>query len=130
MIAAHTNNEGFTLIEFLVSLVILMVGLLGLLQSVNYALSHNLQNQLRNEAVTVADAEMAKEMAKGYSNVDTSASTYTVNRNVLTGTKVYTVKRSGTSLQNSKQVNYEVTWIYKNVQYSHAASSVISKTNQ
>jgi len=129
-IAAQLNNKGFTLIEFLVALVILTVGLLGLLQTVNYALSHNLQNQLRNEAVMVADAEMAKELSKGYDLVDITTSNYVVTRQVLKAAKDYTVTRSGSALQNSKKVDFVITWQYKNAQYTHGASAVISKTNQ
>ncbi len=128
------DNDGFTLIEFLVSIVILMVGLLGLLQAVNMSYSHNLQNQLRNEAVSVADAEMAKEIAKGYEGVDPTLTTvfrgYTVNRKILNSFKLYSVSKTGTQLQNSKQVTLEVSWKYKSARYTHNASGVISKTNQ
>lgn len=134
------NDAGFTLIEFLVSIVILMVGLLGLLQAVNVSYSHSLQNQLRNEAVIVADDEMAKELAKGYEGVEPVIipgispvpvmRNYTVSRKILNGFKLYSVSRTGTPFQNSKQVTFEVRWKYKGSRYNHNASGVISKTNQ
>lgn len=130
----NRDNGGFTLIEFLVSIVILMVGLLGLLQAVNMSYSHNLQNQLRNEAVIVADLEMAKELAKGYVGVDPSQSSvfrnYTVSRKILNTFKLYSVSKTGGQLQNSKQVMIETSWKYKKVRYSHNASGVISKAIQ
>ncbi|WP_240732218.1 prepilin-type N-terminal cleavage/methylation domain-containing protein [Geobacter sp. FeAm09] len=126
-----SSDRGFTLIEFLVALVILMVGLLGLLQAVNVSLNHNLQNQLRNEGVIVADEQMAKEMAKGYDLVSTSTRTYVVsNRPVLNALKNFSVSRSGTTIQNSKQVNIVVTWHHKGASYNHEAAAVITKTNQ
>jgi len=124
------DNNGFTLIEFLVSIVILMVGLLGLLQAVNISYSHNLQTQLRNEAVTVADSVMAGEVAKGYENASTSTSAIYVSRKILSGMKNYSVVRTGSSLQNSKEITYEISWKYKGTRYTHNASGVISKTNQ
>ncbi len=128
------NNRGFTLIEFLVSIVILMVGLLGLLQAVNLALSTNAQNQVRNEAVAVADAEMAKELAKGYDGVDPANTSvfrsYTVGRKILSAYKSYSVSKTGASFQNSKQVNIEVSWRYKQQRFTQNASSVLSKSNQ
>jgi len=124
------DNSGFTLIEFLVSIVILMVGLLGLLQAVNISYSHNLQTQLRNEAVTVADSVMAAEIARGYDNASTSTSAINVNRKILNGMKNYSVVRTGSLLQNSKEITYEVSWKYKGTRYTHNASGVISKTNQ
>ncbi|WP_246545410.1 prepilin-type N-terminal cleavage/methylation domain-containing protein [Pelotalea chapellei] len=123
------NRSGFTLIEFLVSIVILMVGLLGLLQAVNLSYSHNMQNQIRNEAVAVVDEEMAKEIAKGYDNASTTTKAYPVRRNVLTALKNYSVVRSGASLQNSKQINFEVRWRYKGAAYNHGASTVLTKNN-
>jgi len=128
--AAISNNRGFTLIEFLVAIVILMVGMLGLLQAVNLALNHNLQNQMRNEAVIVADEEMAKEMAKGYDQALVSPTNYFVPRQILNGFRNYSVARTGTVLQNSKQVNFVISWRYKGASYNHGASTVITKTNQ
>lgn len=128
--AAISSNNGFTLIEFLVAIVILMVGMLGLLQTVNLALNHNLQNQMRNEGVIVADEQMAREMAKGYELADVSMRNYTVGRRILNAYRIYSVARTGSTLQNSKQINFVVTWRYKGVPYNHGASTVITKTNQ
>lgn len=50
------NNRGFSLIEVMVAFVILIIGLLGLLQAVNVAMLHNLQNQMREEAVSIASS--------------------------------------------------------------------------
>lgn len=121
------NDTGFTLVEFLVAIVILMVGLLGLLQTVNFALQHNLNTQLRNEAVTVADNFMAREMAKSFDNVSTTTKNMSESRQILGGFKMYSVQRSGTLLTNSKMVNIRVWWKHKGSSYSHETSSVISK---
>jgi type IV pilus assembly protein PilV len=51
----YTNNRGFTLMEVLVAIVILSVGMLALLQTVNVALVHTSTNMLRDEAVQQAD---------------------------------------------------------------------------
>ena len=124
------NRAGFTLVEFLVAILIMMVGLLGLLQTVNTSLSHNLANQLRNEAVAVADRQMSLEMAKGFDLVSTTSMSTYVTRPVLTGFRNFSVIRSGAAFSNSKQVNFEVRWNYKGVPYSHQVYGGISKTNQ
>ena len=67
----NTNNQGFTLIEFLVAIVILMVGLLGLLQTVNYAIVNNTTNQLRQEALLLADERMNLEKSKKFTAIST-----------------------------------------------------------
>lgn len=128
------NNKAFTLIEFLVAVVIMMVGLLGLLQAVNVALNHNLQNQLRNEAVQVADSFMAKELAKGFDVISTGTTANpkyaTESRQVMNGFKNYSVARYWTEYQNSKEIRYQVIWRFKGARYTHDAAGVISKANQ
>ena len=126
------NNRGFTLIEFLVAIVILMVGLLGLLQTVNYALSSNLQNQLRGEALLVADSVMAAELAKGFDAVSTTTKTDFATRKVSYANKNFSTSRSGTTFpsQNSKEVRYEVSWFYKGVRYTVNSGGVVSKAQQ
>lgn len=125
------NSDGFTLVEFLVSIVILMVGLLGLLQAVNFALQTNLATQLRNEAVVVADSQMSMELAKPFDLVSTTISTKpSVSRNIYNGSRTYSVIRSGQNLTDSKQVNIEVGWSYKGQSFTHTIFGVSSKTNK
>lgn len=124
------NNKGFTLIEFLVAIVILMVGLLGLLQAVNVALNSDMQNQFRNEALLVADSKMAYELAKGFDAVSTTTKNENVQRRVLNAQKNFSSSRSGTTFQNSKEVRFEVSWRYKGVRYTHDAGGLISKAQQ
>ncbi len=123
------NNEGFTLVELLVAILILMVGMLGLLQSVNIAIQSNMQNQLRNEALLVADSSMANELAKGFDAVSTSTqNVYGPPRRVLNAFISYSVARTGQAFQNSKEVDFRVSWRYKGVRYTHDAGGLISKT--
>jgi type IV pilus assembly protein PilV len=125
----YRNNRGFTLIEFLVAIVIIMVGLLGLLQAVNTGLLYNLNTQLRAEAVAVADRYLAREMAKSFDLVSTSVMNRTDSRPILSGFKNFSVVRQGSILStgNSKQVGIVVSWRHKNKRFTQEASSVISK---
>ena len=127
---ARSSESAFTLIEFLVAIVILMVGMLGLLQMVNVSLNHNLQNQLRNEAVSVLDVEMAKELAKGYNQGAITTRNYTASRKILNSFKLYSVSQTGNALPNSREVNFQVSWRHKGVRYTHDASSVLTNSNQ
>lgn len=131
---AYLNNRAFTLIEFLVATVIMMVGLLGLLQAVNLSLSHNRQNQLRNEAAAIADAYMAGELAKGFEAVSTSQKNYTQAERIpwrtLNAMQNYSATRTGAGYQNSKEVRYQIVWRYKGVRYTHETASVVSNAQQ
>jgi type IV pilus assembly protein PilV len=124
----YRNSSGFTLIEFLVAVVILMVGMLGLLQAVNVALQYNTTTQLRNEAVALGDAQMSNELAKPFDLISTGTSKRSLPRPILTGFKNFSVTRSGADMTNSKQVNIEVSWIYKKNRYTHDVYGASSKT--
>lgn len=124
------SNDGFTLVEFLVAIVILMVGLLGLLQVVNVGYNQNMQTQLRNEAVALLDEEMSREVAKGFANASTSRKSYQVSRKVLTGFKNYSVEQQpGASIPNSKQISFVVSWRHKGMRSTHAASTILTRND-
>jgi type IV pilus assembly protein PilV len=124
------NNGGFTLIEFLVAIVILMVGMLGLLQSVNVAIKSNMQNQLRNEALLVADRWMAHELAKGFAGASTAAKKENAPRRVLNGYINFSVARTGTAFQNSKEIDFKVSWRYRGERFTHDVGGIVSKAQQ
>lgn len=129
----YSNRLGFTLIEFLVAIVIMMIGLLALLEMVNVALKQNMTNQLRNEAVLIADGQMALEMTKPFvlisTNVTPNTSIFT--RNVNLATKNFTRSRTGTAVSNTtKNVDITITWDYKNTPYTHSVRSLISAYGQ
>ncbi len=130
---AYLNDSGFTLIEFLVAIVILMVGMLALLEVVNVALKQNLTNQLRNEAVMIADNRMALEMTKPFALISTNVTPHssTVTRNVNIAQKNFTVRKTGTSVSTTtKNVDITVLWDYKNTPYTHTVRSLISAYGQ
>lgn len=125
------SDRGFTIIEFLVSVVILSVGLLGLLQSVNLAISTNLGTKLRNEASIVADEALATRTAQ-LSSTDTAAftafsSSASTRRFIYGGYKDFGIKTVGQPVSNSIQVNVTVNWSHKNTAYTHNASTILSK---
>jgi type IV pilus assembly protein PilV len=122
------NRSGFTLIEFLVAIVILMVGMLGLLQGVNVSLNAGRQNQLRNQASLVADKWLSKELAKGFTNVSTTAlsgNAYS-SEPILNGFVNFSVARSGLVFQSSKSVQFTVSWYYRGTKYYTYAGGVAS----
>lgn len=125
---AICNRQGFTLVEFLVAIVILMVGLLGLLQTVNYAIVHNMTNQLRQTALLVADERMQTEMAKGFGNIPISTANETAQRVVSGAQYTYTVVVTNTqTTAQTISIDIRVSWNYKGQAYQHALASLISQ---
>ncbi len=60
------SDEGFTLVEVLVAMVITLVALMGLLQSVQIVNETNLRNQMRDEAVRLGGKQMNELMSASY----------------------------------------------------------------
>jgi type IV pilus assembly protein PilV len=131
----YTNKRGFTLIELLVAVVILSVGLLALLQTVNVALAHNAKNMFRNEAIQLADEQMALELSKPFALISTvppnpSANIKLIPKQVNLVLENYSVVKQGTVVSpNTTRVGVYVSWKYKGQGYSHTITSMLSKIN-
>ncbi len=124
------------MIELMVAMMITLVGLLGLLQAVDLAMEHNLKNQLRDEAVLVAEQWMGDLKARGFSRLSgvsasgTSFSPRTVGSQLRGRNINYTVNRQCVAMNPSAtaaRMTVTVTWIYKGVSYSHTVISLRSQ---
>lgn len=121
------NNAGFTLVELLAAMVIMLVSLLGLLHSVNIAMEYNLKNQMRGEVTRVAQDAMNDMRSRAFDAV--SAKTTTVPSSLRNINRTYTVNRSVVSAGSdvSRQYRVDVKWKYKNVSTTHSIVSVRSR---
>jgi len=123
------NSKGFTIIEFLIATLILMVGLLGMLQGVNIAMEKSLDTVFRNEAVSLADSMMMEQRSRAFADINTEAK-IGYSRIIKGIQKSYSASVDVTAIQNSKQINIEVTWKYRNANKSHQVSSAVSQLVQ
>lgn len=122
------NQSGFTLIEFCVAVLIMMVGLMGLLQAVNMATLHNLGSVLRNEAIALADENMV--LAKTVTFTNLADSSDLINRRTRSGFCNYSVNRTIMDASaNSKEVAVRVSWRYKGNKLNHVISTLITNPN-
>ncbi len=60
------NNRGVTLVEVMISMVILMVVFMGLIQASLLSINHNMRNAIRDEAVRVAAESMSRLRSFNY----------------------------------------------------------------
>lgn len=134
-----TNNRGFTLIEFLVAIVILMIGLLGMLQGINLAMEKSMENVFRNEALVVADDLMMAKRSKSFSSLSTTIAdpawvTLPTGPRYTRGVfKNYSVQQiintiTGDYVSGTKEVIVNVSWKYRNRKNVHSISSFISNS--
>ena len=134
------NNRGFTLIEVLMAVLILMVGMLGLLQAINLAIEVNMRNQVREEAINIGQKVMNELRGKGFDNISVATTPtqtfnygpYYVPSKMRGISRSYRVNRSSVvlSTENSKHVTKQlevvISWTYKGVGYENRVVSPIS----
>lgn len=131
LIAMINNNSGFTLVEFLVAIVILMIGLLGMLQGINVAMEKNVENVLRNEAVMVADERMMFKRGKQFEALSTITSNIYMQRYSRGVFKNFSVSEIvSLATPSSKEVRIDVNWKHKNIRNTHSVSSVVSNSSK
>lgn len=120
--ALHAEN-GFTLIEFMVALVIFMVGMLGLLETVNVAYRHNLSNNLRNDAILMADQLMAAQRIRPFADISTTTLK-------SAGFAKFSSAKTVTDLTaTSKSVSVLVSWHERGLTKNHSLTTVITNGN-
>jgi type IV pilus assembly protein PilV len=136
----NRNNSGFTIVELMVATVITLVGLMGVLQAMNYAAQQNLQNQRRDEAVMIAEDWMARfrsvPFRATFSVVSTCAPPACSDGKYQYGPKIvasrlrsggsYTVLRTTTMSAggNSADLGVLVRWKFRNDFSTHEVHSI------
>ena len=121
------DKSGFTLIELMVAMFIMLIGLLGLLHSVNIAMEYNLKNQMRNEVVRVAQDAMNGMRSSPFDSTFRLLTTVPTSlRNI---NRDYTVRRtvSTAGTDDSKQYQVDVIWKFKNISTTHSVMTVRSR---
>jgi type IV pilus assembly protein PilV len=117
------NSAGFSLVEVMVAILIMMIGMFGLLEAINASVQHNLRNQLRNEAVVVGQRYMAqlKGLPFDPSPDFKSYSVTTVQSGIRGVAKNYMVQRDsavlavdGENKATSRQLTVTVKYAYRN----------------
>lgn len=109
------GRRGFTLIEVLMALLILTVGLLGLLQSVNIAYEHNLRKKMRDEAVVIAEEQL------NLMRLNPVLNSFTTANNAISGAvKPFRVSRISERIGgSSRKLTVTVRWSFKNLTSVH-----------
>jgi len=122
-----------TLVEVLVSLVIVFIIFLGLSGSGLVVLNENIKNEMRDEAVSVAEQEMQRARSAYFDNlVLLDNATVVVPRRIRNMDWNYTVKWKVDSLgtgSDADNVTITVTWPVRNQSNdsSHTVATIVRK---
>lgn len=132
MTISWSSERGFTLVELMIAMVITMVGLMGLLRVVNMATEHNLKNQMREEAVLLAEEDMDKLRIRPFDQISTTFSPRAVPSRIRGFSKNYVVLRSSLNFPpaaatpTSKQIAVRIGWSYKNLSSHHEIRTMVA----
>ncbi|MBF0317473.1 MAG: prepilin-type N-terminal cleavage/methylation domain-containing protein [Nitrospirae bacterium] len=127
------NDKGFTLVEALVSMLILMFVMLGLLQAITVASDVTYKNELRDEVTKIVKEELEATrdadfdlVLTGTCQMCTSPNTYT--RQFKNASINFGIAKTVTALDaNNKRVDTTVTWVYKGETMTYTVNTLITR---
>jgi len=103
------DNKGFTLIEILIAMVIILVLLMALVQAALLSIDSNLRNLLRDEAVRVAEERMNGMLVDSAGTQYQGFRTLPFDSPLLVATAQCTGADVSRSFRNATR-NYRVCW--------------------
>ena len=133
----NKTSDGFTLIEALVSVLLLAIVMLALLEAVTLYTRQNMNNILRDEAVRITQDTLYDLRTQDYSVVtsagvisgnDCTTAAKVVTKNLRTGTFNFNVCWASVedSLKAHKTVTAVTSWTILKQTSSHQASIIVS----
>lgn len=70
LIDTHRNQSGVTLVELIVSMLIISIALAGILSVMNFTTGRSADPMLQHQAIAIAEAYMEEILLQGYENPD------------------------------------------------------------
>lgn len=129
------DKRGVTLIEMMISLVIIMIVSLALMQTALVGIRTNVQNSMRDEAVSVAEERMNDLRSRMFSESLTHSdldqgekALPDVSKQLRGATIVYKTTQTISDINTTtKQVSVSVQWNYRGKSFTHSITSVMRR---
>jgi type IV pilus assembly protein PilV len=129
MMNVTLNKHGLTLVEVMVSLVILLFISLALMQVALVSIDANTTNVLRDEAVSIAEQRMIDLRSMPFDSLtpDGTVTQAAVTRDFRVFSTDFTPVRTITTAPTGdvKQLNVVINWTWKGQPYTHSISSIV-----
>jgi type IV pilus assembly protein PilV len=135
---ALLNKKGFTLIELMIAMSIILVMFLSLLMTSLLSSTTNMKNIIRDEAIQIAEMKQVElgnivfDNLPGEAGVETIAENPNLQRTVrnfnvdFTSTVAVVDHPVGKPL--AREINVTIAWSYKGQDYTHAVSTIKRKS--
>jgi len=133
--SAMLNKKGLSLVEVMIALVVLLLVSLALMQTALISIDSNMNNQLRDEALSIAEEWVIRSRNIPFDNLTTNSlsqsgtgvDTITRNfRNITNQTFTVTSIVTDRGIDN-KQVGVTVAWTWKAQPFNHNMSSIVRR---
>jgi prepilin-type N-terminal cleavage/methylation domain-containing protein len=138
-----SNNGGYSLIEVLIAMAILAIVAVALMKSSLLVIQKNSQNEIRDEAVRLAEQTM-NSIRSGPGGFDNAAagnldlvpgnavSLPAVTRTIRGGSITYSMTKDVVNLEtttvvNTKQVTVTVSWPFRGQTFTHSIMSIVRR---
>jgi Tfp pilus assembly protein PilV len=143
-----SNKKGLSLIEVMLALVIAMVAFLALMQTALVSIDANMRNNLRNEAVNIAEQRINEAKGIAFDSLATDTDTgslsacdcpssssfpYTAGKCVsvdiskMTNVNFCTNRTVQPLDSDNKQVFITVGWTWKDEEFTHSVSTMLRR---
>ena len=126
----RVNKKGVTLVEVMISLVILLIVFMGLIQASLLSVQSNMKNVLRDEAVRITSDRMSILRSAPFNdmNSDTTTDVYPLNFTANTTRNVRNVASHpfGVAINiitldaDHKQMTVTTTWTWQGENFTHS----------
>ena len=118
-------EEGFTLIEIMITLVIISIGLMALSGLQVNAIRGNVFSKRLTTAVSIGEEKLEQIKNTSYANIQSESSTQ-INKSNMNFTRQVTVINN-TNPANTKSVKVTVTWTQGSKSYAVPISTLLSQ---
>ncbi len=118
-------EEGFTLIEIMITLVIMSVGLMALSGLQVHAIKGSISSKRLTTAVSIGEEKLEQIKNTSYANIQSESSTQ-INKSNMNFTRQVTVTNN-TNPANTKTVKVTVTWTQGSKSYTVPISTLLSQ---
>ena len=121
-------NNGFTLVELLVSIVIIAICVIGLMSLSTVIMRNNVKNEIRNKAVEVLTNYVDNITNQDFGDITVGNFTDIDNVTIRSFSATYTISGNITSPStNEKDINATISWTYRGKNYSYNIETVVTK---